>query len=86
MATQTLPRTMGRGQSRTVLAAVAATFVGIAIALAVALAFVLAPTAAPVRTYDALTPMDDYYFRHAPAPVVLGPNDDYGTRNGWLVR
>lgn len=82
MATQTLPRVAGRRQSRTTVAAVAAVFIGITITLVVALVIALAPTPARLSTQDALGPMDDYYFRHLPAPAVLGPNDDFGTRHG----
>lgn len=81
MSTQTIATPTGRRSDLLTIAATATGIVGVSIALVVAGAIALSPATIEVDATRALSPMDDYYFRHVPAPVVLGPMDDYFTRH-----
>lgn len=77
MSSQTLTGIGGHRQSRLTLAAVAAAITGVAVTLIVATAIAFGPTPARVDSPYVLGPMDDYYFRHAPAPQVVEREADW---------
>jgi hypothetical protein len=81
MSSQTLTGISGQRQNRLTVAAVAAAIAGVAVTLIVATVIAFGPTPARVDIPYVLGPMDDYWFRHAPAPEALGPMDDYWTRH-----
>jgi hypothetical protein len=81
MSSQTLIGISGQRQNRLTVAAVAAAITGVAVTLIVATVIAFGPTPARVDSPHVLGPMDDYWFRHAPAQKALGPMDDYGTRH-----
>ena len=81
MSTQTIATTTGRRSDLLTIAAAATGIVGVGVALVVAGAIALSPATIEVDATRALGQMDDYYFRHVPAPVVLTPMDDYFMRH-----
>ena len=81
MSSQTLTGISGQRQSRLTVAAVVAAVTGVAVTLIVATLIAFGPTPARVDIPYVLGPLDDYYFRHAPAPKALAPMDDYFFRH-----
>ena len=81
MSSQTLTGISAQRQNRLTVAAVAAAITGVAVTLIVAAVIAFGPTPVRVDSSHMLGPMDDYWFRHAPAPQALGPMDDYWTRH-----
>jgi hypothetical protein len=81
MSSQTLTGISGQRQNRLTVAAVAAAITGVAVTLIVAAVIAFGPTPVRVDSPYVLGPMDDYYFRHAPAPKALGPMDDWFFRH-----
>lgn len=81
MSSQTLTGISGQRQNRLTVAAVAAAITGVAVSLIVAAVIAFGPTPARVDSAHVLGPMDDYWFRHAPAPKALGPMDDWFFRH-----
>jgi hypothetical protein len=86
MSSQTLTGISAQRQSRLTIAAVAAAITGVAVTLIVAAVIAFGLTPARVDSPRVLGPMDDYWFRHAPAAKALGPVDDYGTRHAPAPR
>ena len=81
MSSQTLTGLSGQRQNRLTVAAVAAALTGVAVTLVVATVIAFGPTPVRVDSPYVLGPMDDYWFRHAPAQKTLGPMDDYWFRH-----
>ena len=86
MSSQTLTGISGQRQHRLTVAAIAAGIGGVAVTLIVATVIAFGPTPARIDSTNVLGPMDDYYFRHAPAPRALGPTDDWFFRHAPAPR
>jgi hypothetical protein len=94
MATREITASSAGRFGFTTIAAAVAVIVGLSVTIVVAAMIAFSP--APSVGTNALSPHDDYYFRHQAAPALLGPSDDYhfrhpsaptlGTRDDYALR